>query len=77
MIQGHGRVETWGTGANLADVPAVAADDAGADADRPAADGDGLADAVAAAHTDTNLVERGVVDEIALRLHIFNARELF
>lgn len=51
MIQGHGRVEAWGTGANLADIPAAAADDAaeaGADANRTAADGDGLADTVAA-----------------------------
>ena len=45
MIQGHGRVEVWGTGANLADVPAAKGE---AKADTFAADGEALAQAVAA-----------------------------
>ena len=45
MIQGHGRIESWGTGANLGDVPAAAVE-VEAGADRPAADGDALARAV-------------------------------
>lgn len=49
MLQGHGRVEVWGTGANLVDVPAAAAVEVEAGAVTSAIDGEALAEAVTVA----------------------------